>query len=110
MKTNSGRKQAQRNIQASKCEICGGTLILQRHHKNGNACDNSPENVEVLCQKCHTQVHVIIGNWGHGTVKPATCKICGELFRPKRTRRSTLCGNPECLKETGRRSAALRWV
>lgn len=109
MEKNSGRKQAQRKIKAEVCEMCGGDLILQRHHKNGDATDNTMENIAVLCQKCHTTTHMMIGNWGHGKVRPATCVVCGEMFKPKRSRRAKLCGNQECAREYGRKSAGLRW-
>ena len=109
MEKNSGRKQAQRKVKAEACEMCGGGSTLQRHHKNGDATDNRLENISILCQQCHTKVHMMIGSWGQGKVKAATCVVCGEMFKPKRSRRAKLCGNPECAKEHGRRSAGLRW-
>ena len=109
MEKNSGRKMAQRKIKTESCEMCGGNLILQRHHKNGDATDNSQENIAVLCQKCHTKTHMMIGDWGRGKVMPAICAVCGEMFKPKRSRRAKLCGSPECAREHGRKSAELRW-
>ncbi len=109
MKPNSGHKQAQRTYKAELCEMCGGTLTLQRHHKDGNPTNNEKSNVMVVCQPCHVKIHCLIGNWGKGNVKQSACKICGQIFKPKRTRRSKLCGKPECLKENGRQSAGLRW-
>ena len=44
-----------------KCECCGisewngKTLRLQLHHVNGNARDNSLDNLQILCPNCHTQ-------------------------------------------------------
>ena len=110
MKKNSGHKAAQRQIKAKTCEMCGGTKTPQRHHKDGDATNNAKDNLIVLCQKCHTTVHMLNDTWGRGKVKQATCKICGTIFQPKRTRRAKLCGKAECTKENGRRSAALRWA
>lgn len=110
MKKNSGRKQAQRKYLATSCDVCGGKRSLHRHHLNGDACDNRQENIQILCRRCHEHTHKVIGDWGHGMMKPATCKICGATFKPKRARRSTLCGQPQCAAENGRRSAALRWA
>ena len=110
MKRNSGHKQAQRKFKATSCEMCGGTLTLQRHHMDGNPTNNQATNVMIVCQPCHMKIHCLIGNWGRGNIKPTACKICGEMFKPKRARRSTLCGKPECLKEKGRQSAELRWA
>lgn len=49
-----GRKQ-----ECSKClnqgTWQGAKLVLQIEHKNGNAFDNRPENLEFLCPNCHSQ-------------------------------------------------------
>lgn len=41
------------------CEECGkkGTKKhpVTVHHKDGNCCNNLPENLEVLCPKCHRE-------------------------------------------------------
>ncbi len=110
MEPNSGRKQAQRMYDAKACEMCGGTTTLQRHHRNGSATDNSGPNISILCQSCHTKVHMMIGDWGAGQIRAASCVVCGTVFMPKRSRRAKLCGNPECRKENGRRSAERRWA
>ena len=34
------------------CEICGVSKT-ERHHIDGNSVNNSPENVMILCRKCH---------------------------------------------------------
>lgn len=106
---NTGHKAAQRMFMVDKCETCGGTTILQRHHIDRDPTNNVPQNVQILCQECHKNTHMADGTWGWGTVAMATCRICGMEFRPTRTRRSVLCGNPQCHQELGRRSAVLRW-
>ena len=110
MEPNSGRKQAQRMYDAKACEMCGGIETLQRHHRNGKATDNGPANIAILCQPCHTKVHMLIGDWGHGRVPVRECAVCGEMFQPSRRRRGKLCGQKECRSEWGRRSAASRWA
>ena len=99
-KPNSGRKAAQRMYQALACQRCGGTTTLQRHHKDKNPTNNSPENVEVLCNPCHAAEHK--------RLVPVACKVCAAPFIPKRARRATLCSKP-CLSAWGKASAAKRW-
>jgi transcription elongation factor Elf1 len=99
--SNTGRRRAQRLVDAINCEKCGSTEKLERHHKDGNPMNNEPNNLAVLCSPCHHKEHLRIA--------PATCVVCGQMFRPKRARRATLCGSLNCSKEHGKRSAALRW-
>lgn len=106
---NTGRRQAQRMYEASQCARCGGTATLQRHHQDGNPLNNAPDNILILCQKCHTEEDMRTGRWGRGPVPQATCQICDKTFQPKRRRRSKLCGSPECKAKCGERAAAKRW-
>lgn len=107
---NTGRKQAQRAYKATQCEICGGTMTLQRHHIDHNPTNNEPGNVQILCQTCHKEVHMQTGTWGQNRkLEDKTCPICKTQFRPRKAI-TTLCGNPACRKEMGRLSAALRWA
>lgn len=42
------------------CERCGHksrTSELPRHHKDEDRSNNSPENLEIICQSCHTKEH-----------------------------------------------------
>jgi len=57
------RKMVQRliKIQNSDCRICGGTDGLERHHIDGNICNNSLENITVICDECHKGIHTEIG-------------------------------------------------
>jgi hypothetical protein len=34
------------------CEVCGKEKT-ERHHKDGNTANNSPDNISILCRKCH---------------------------------------------------------
>jgi 5-methylcytosine-specific restriction endonuclease McrA len=43
------------------CERCGFNnpeRELARHHKDRSHADNSPENLEVLCDRCHATEHL----------------------------------------------------
>lgn len=109
-KRNTGHREAQRKYAAEECPLCGGKRNLQRHHRDMNSMNNEPENISILCQTCHKNAHMKSGTWGRGPVKPRNCVICEKEFQPKRNKRGKLCGNPDCLRELGRRSAALRWA
>lgn len=45
------------------CERCGSTIDVSRrgtwagHHKDHNRLNNTPENLEVLCKRCHQIEH-----------------------------------------------------
>lgn len=49
--------------QKCKCDPVwqGEKLVLQLDHVNGNNCDNSVENLRLLCPNCHTQTHNFSG-------------------------------------------------
>lgn len=43
-----------------KCELCGKVTVksnLQIHHRNHNEGDNNSENLMVLCNRCHANIH-----------------------------------------------------
>lgn len=46
------------------CQIPGCEAKAQRHHRNRNREDNSPENIEFICQKHHAEEHIRAGDWG----------------------------------------------
>ena len=50
-------------VRGKKCEMCGGTHILQVHHpkyKTGRlAWEYTCNDVQVLCKECHEKVHNI---------------------------------------------------
>lgn len=39
------------------CEKCESTKKLQIHHLDENWRNNSPENLQTLCQSCHMKLH-----------------------------------------------------
>lgn len=54
-------KQAARIVRAvGCCQRCGGDGLASRlgvHHHNRDKHDQSPENLEVLCHRCHMREH-----------------------------------------------------
>lgn len=97
----NGRYQAQYRFAAEKCERCSSPKNVERHHKDGNAMNNSPENIERLCRKCHVAEH-------RPKVTPTpTCKVCGTVFEAPRWRNS-IC-SAQCAQEWGRINAKKRW-
>src|SRR5262245_13374226 len=54
-KPQTGRGRALRLYPLGPCERCGRPG-QERHHKNGVTTDNGPENVAILCHRCHMVV------------------------------------------------------
>lgn len=48
---------AHRSVTKEKCEFCGATKGLEIHHIDKRPHNNSPENVKVLCARCHHLWH-----------------------------------------------------
>lgn len=48
----SGRDRARKLYPNVLCDVCG-YFPAQRHHKDGNTCNNSRENIAFLCPKHH---------------------------------------------------------
>lgn len=67
-----GRKVARRVKPRKACEQCGTSKRLEIHHRDGDATNNEPANLQVLCLRCHRAAHKT-----HG------CKVSN-------------CGSPHC--------------
>jgi len=86
-----------------KCEACGETRGLQRHHPDYF----QPTRIEILCRKCH-----ILADQRDGYApkkQRKACKVCGKMFLPTHTKNHSTCSR-ECLTEIGRRNAEKRWT
>ena len=63
--------------QKTECEKCGGKSRLGLHHKDRDRTNNSPENLQTLCPRCHTSTH-----WSEDKKAwrrhPALCSVCGK--------------------------------
>lgn len=53
IKERSGRTRAKRAYPVIGACIRCGNPKAERHHKNGNTADNRPENIEIVCRRCH---------------------------------------------------------
>lgn len=47
-----GRARALRWFPARPCEACAAP-VAERHHRNADTADNTPENIRFLCRGCH---------------------------------------------------------
>jgi hypothetical protein len=69
-KPTTARIRSHRRFANDICSQCGATDHIQRHHKNHDLYDNSPENIAVLCAACHGREH--------RRLPRAACAVCGQ--------------------------------
>lgn len=50
------RSRARKRYRLGKCNRCESPAV-HRHHKDRNISNNSPENIEPLCRRCHLREH-----------------------------------------------------
>lgn len=90
-RTTTKRERAHRRYQPTPCELCGEPGI-DRHHRDGDTGNNSPDNVEVLCRRCHMiedgRLPALIANQKLCAERlrkpPRLCRICKRMSPPKR--------------------------
>lgn len=103
MQNWKARKVAQRAFPVmEKCEWCGETKRLQRHHPN----IYKETEIIILCQKCHVKADQM-----HGTRKRKPmqkCVVCGKIFNPPDSHIHKTCSS-DCLKIRGKENALKRW-
>ena len=49
-----------REYKCERCGIdewCGGRIVIELHHLNGDPLDNRIDNLQLLCPNCHSQTH-----------------------------------------------------
>ena len=67
-------------VQRDACETCGSRSLLGLHHLDGDRTNNSRENLQTLCPRCHTRWH-----WENGKEpwrrRDPMCLVCD---RPSR--------------------------
>jgi 5-methylcytosine-specific restriction endonuclease McrA len=85
-RTFSGNRDAVLQRDGFKCVCCGETRLskLTVHHKDGNGrgCkipNNSMENLQTLCRRCHAQMHYTLDRWARDH---DSCIRCGTTMRP----------------------------
>ena len=78
------------------CEMCAAVAV-ERHHKDGNTGNNSPENIAILCRRCHMETDgrlvEFIKAGQHPPQPPKACADCGRLYKPLRQGRCGSCSN-----------------
>ena len=93
--------RARKAVTKSECERCGVTERLHVHHKDKNPLNDSPQNLQVLCSKCHAKVHVKIQT-------TSTCIICGVKFVAKSHQKQAKICSAHCARAWGRVCALKR--
>lgn len=68
------------------CELCGTIDRLTIHHKDRNWRNNTPSNLQTLCNSCHTSLHHLEGGTYRQAQEKPPCKFCG-----KQSYRSGVC-------------------
>lgn len=101
-----GYRDSHKLFRRGPCVRCGAPNG-ERHHVDRNPENNDGANVILLCRSCHRKDHVEAGDWGRGNVKPKECVVCGQIFKPERSR-TRVCSKA-CLVQLGKRSAYIRW-
>lgn len=86
------------------CPVCGTKAKLNVHHKNKDRQDNRPENLEVLCPKCHFKEHFKNFKYERVNLK---CEFCGKTVSlyPYRAKQFRFCSKSCC----GKNMCARRW-
>lgn len=66
------------SVKMTSCEKCKTTENLQRH----NPDYKKPLLVQILCQVCHKDVHLMDNSWGTSkALESKTCPICEKVFQ-----------------------------
>ncbi len=57
LSVKTGRSRAIRMYpKIGPCEVCGSPKS-ERHHRDENTLNNAPDNIAILCRRCHTLAH-----------------------------------------------------
>lgn len=92
------RRRAVRRYALGPCQDCGKPAT-DRHHKDGDTGNNTPENIEILCRRCHMKtdgrlekVAEMAKAMSQKNIKaPSPCVVCGRLAKPLRKGRCHAC-------------------
>ena len=94
MSQKAGRARAGRLYpDLGPCGECGLVPARDRHHRDGNAQNNAPENVAFLCRRCHQRIDgrreaLALARTAAGERRRAARTHCphGHPFTPENTR------------------------
>lgn len=98
------RNRAVRLYELRACDRCGkpGT---DRHHRDGDTGNNTPENIAILCRHCHMEIDGRLASLAahsaarHHPLPAKACLHCGRLAKPLRRGRCGACS--EYLRRRG---------
>jgi len=94
---NAKRGRARRLYTLGVCQRCQKKPATDRHHDDGDPGNNSPENIKVLCRRCHMVEdgrldHLIAAGKNGRQPRPARpCVVCARLSKPLRRGRCSAC-------------------
>ena len=60
----SAKEAKRRVLAAGRCAECGSRRRLDIHHKDRDKKNQTPENLVVLCHRCHMREHARAGETG----------------------------------------------
>jgi hypothetical protein len=92
----AGRLRARNLYKLGPCEHCGKPAT-DRHHKDDNPLNNHPDNVEILCRRCHMiadgrlKKFVSVHRYLQPVKPPSPCIICDRMWKPLRKGRCHAC-------------------
>jgi len=64
LSAKSAARLVKRIGECERCQHDGSKSRLDVHHKNRDKHDQSPENLEILCHRCHMREHATAGETG----------------------------------------------
>ena len=82
------------SIHGLLCVRCSRKGVLV-HHLDGDHANSSPDNLEVLCKRCHQVGHDCASNLPKKVeFKKRYCEVCSKSFQPTgpRSKRCHACG------------------
>lgn len=63
-RTEAGAYSQSIKLRGDQCEACGALANLHNHHVDGNIFNNTPSNLQTLCESCHTFWHAMLRRLG----------------------------------------------
>ena len=112
---SANRQRAQKQYLLGPCEQCGAPGA-DRHHRDENTANNRPENIAILCRRCHMRRDgrlarlEITGNQNADAArKIRPCIICGRLRSGHRLIRGRCGACYDYLKQHGRECPEDTW-
>ena len=93
---DSKRGRARRRYRLGPCNRCGKPGV-DRHHRDDNTGNNEPENVEILCRRCHMEIDGRLAIFRstsaslRGPQPPNVCENCKRPMKPLRRGRCHAC-------------------